>query len=130
LALSPAAHVGQFETPLLLEVIVYVPTGSAARTIDRGSGVCSCAEADETQLLVDYEGNRYGASNLATFGDRVHIAAGRHRERYPTVARGMYPVVELEPVGVFDEEFAGRHFRYAPSVPGPGHAAHHTADRV
>ena len=41
-------------------------------------------EAD--RVLIYFEGNRYGASNVKTFADRAMLAGGRCVERYPTTA--------------------------------------------
>lgn len=74
----------------------------AARIIDGSGIVGSNAEAwlaarhgevilaaSSTALTIDYEGNRYGASNIKTWADRLVHAAGRHVECYPTVARAV-----------------------------------------
>ena len=38
-------------------------------------------------LCLDYEGNKYGSTSLASYAQRLLIAAGRHEEKYPTIAR-------------------------------------------
>ncbi len=53
-------------------------------------------------VLVYYEGNRYNDDALRAFGDRAVIAAGRLMERYPTIARGAFPVDLLLPVGTVE----------------------------
>lgn len=82
--------------------IVYVPiAGSRAeRLIDHGSGVVGSLGGDT--ILVDFEGNRFGASNVVTYADRVAVAASRHAVSYPTIARASPPASDLCRIGVFD----------------------------
>jgi hypothetical protein len=65
---------------------VYVPAPGSDLGIVPGSGIVGTPQ-DDGLVLIDYEGNLYGASNIGTFEDRIHHAAGRHIMRYPTVAR-------------------------------------------
>jgi hypothetical protein len=82
---------------------VFVPTeGSRAwSSIDRGSGIVGSPLADGW-LLLDYEGNRYGAANIKSYADRVKHAAGRQRTLYPTVARMHADPSDVIKVGEFD----------------------------
>lgn len=60
--------------------------------------------APDTNLIVDYEGNRYGALNMQTYADRALVCAGRHKKKYPTVARCVVPAKRLIRVATFDYE--------------------------
>jgi hypothetical protein len=81
---------------------VYVPAVVAATTIDPGSGIVGTGQGD--RLLIDFEGNRFGSSTMVTFADRVHHAAGRHKDRYPTIARHLVKPESMRKVGTFDDE--------------------------
>lgn len=84
-------------------ITVYVPAPDARTPIDPGSGIVGSLLPDGT-ILADFEGNRNAAENLITFADRVGVAAGRHRQRYPTHARQTFTTSELIRVGTFDPE--------------------------
>lgn len=58
-------------------------------------------DPSDPQLVIDFEGARYGQVNMVTFADRCLHAAGRHKEHYPTVARRIVPRTELERVGTY-----------------------------
>lgn len=60
--------------------------------------------APDSNLVIDFEGNRYNSQNMRTFADRAVHAAGRHREHYPTVARCVVPRKRLMHVATFDLE--------------------------
>lgn len=60
--------------------------------------------APDTNLVIDYEGNRYSAMNMRTYADRAAHAAGRQKEFYPTVARMIVPAKRLIRVATFDYE--------------------------
>jgi hypothetical protein len=87
----------------MTDIDVFLPSEQLASVIDRGSGVVGTTGAAGRYTL-DYEGNRFGASNVVTFADRVSVAAGRHLEKYPTVARASVPLDEVLRVGTFDTE--------------------------
>jgi len=55
-------------------------------------------------VLIDYEGNLYGAVGLDTYEGRVRRAYERHVSRYPTVARMLVPAAELVQIGWYDPE--------------------------
>ena len=85
------------------EVVIWVPAEGAVRTVRRGSAVVSSQPADEFgRVIVDVEGNLYGAVGMEVFANRVLHAWDRQKERYPTVARMVVPVDKLQRVGVFD----------------------------
>lgn len=87
-------------------IVVVVPRRGTepALVIDAGSGVV-CADFLGERVLVYFEGNRYGASNLQTFEERVRCAAGRLVQHYPTVARGQFARADFTPVGLLSEAF-------------------------
>ena len=82
---------------------VYVPIGTTS--IMRGSGIVGVEHPTIPPLVVvDYEGNRYGAVNMVTFADRCMIAADRQEADYPTIARAMMQVEGLMKIGEWDGE--------------------------
>lgn len=96
---------------------VYVPNPDdehqRARLIHRGSGIVGTAytqfeRTDDapTSILVYFEGNRHGASNIVTWADRCYVAASRMgvdaAQDYPTTALAVLPADSLTPVGTFD----------------------------
>jgi hypothetical protein len=99
-----------------VDVFVPRPGGRLAVTIDARSGIVGTPirewfkndgedpeDAEDGILVIDYEGNRFGAANIRTYADRVMQAAGRHAVHYPTVARQTVPgwQDELLRVGVY-----------------------------
>ena len=76
---------------------LYVPAAGSNTGIDDGSAIVG--EPEIKRIGVDYEGNRYGASNVQTFEEKVAHAAGRRAARYPTTARASYPADSLIEVG-------------------------------
>jgi hypothetical protein len=87
-----------------MELSVYLPRRGtlAAVIIDAGSGVVGTMEGD--RLLADYEGGRYSFQSSWGYADRVMHAAKRHASQYPTIARGLFPLDELEEIGVYDDQ--------------------------
>lgn len=68
------------------DYLLLVPASAdKAAGISKGSGIVG--RFRENRLVVDYEGNLYGAENLTSFPDKVRHAFFRARDRYPTVAR-------------------------------------------
>jgi len=60
--------------------------------------------ADPERIVIDYEGNLYGAANIVTFADRVCVAAERHTARDPTIARQYVHAGDLIAVGLWDSD--------------------------
>lgn len=86
-----------------MNVKVYVPLHDGLPYVARGSGIVGdLATYDPGRLLVYYEGNIYGMSNIKTFADRVYHAAGRLLQHYPTIAVASVLRSRMEEVGVFD----------------------------
>jgi hypothetical protein len=103
----PAGDQGDPRRPPEVEgatgVAVYVPASGRLDFIDRGSGIVGTAAA-AGQVLIDYESNRIGASNLVTYADLVANASSRQAHRAPTSARAQVDAAELHLVGWFDPE--------------------------
>ena len=78
---------------------------SAWATIDRKSGIVG-RDIGVGQFEVYFEGNRYGAVNLATFEQRVLCAAGRLVSKYPTIARAVFAATDFKVVGSVDWDAA------------------------
>lgn len=86
---------------------LYVPvtspegSGDFASSLAPGSAVVGVTAEQPFggRIHVCYEGNLYGAANLADFGGRASCAADRLRTGYPTVARAMVGAEELMLVG-------------------------------
>lgn len=89
----------------MAKLTIYVPRAASdlERMILPRSGIVGTMQT-EGRVLIDYEGNAYGAANMVTWADRVEHAAGRHVMRYPTVARLEVIAFDLVPVGVFDTD--------------------------
>jgi hypothetical protein len=85
--------------------------GFVARPVN-GSGIVGSPCEDSGDLIrIDFEGNLYGALNLASYWDRLFHAAGRHVTGHPTVAREYHeegPVFPYIRVGLlnYDEAVA------------------------
>lgn len=89
-------------------VTVYLPREGTFpySSIDPGSGVVGRRIPDphgsgEERLVIYYEGGRY-ASNIVTFADRCHHAAGRMLENYPTSAMMAADGEDLTRIGSYD----------------------------
>jgi hypothetical protein len=67
--------------------VIYVPVERSIydTMIDPGSGIVGAEHGHE--LVIYYEGNRFGASNMHDPLERVKNAFGRLATLYPTVAR-------------------------------------------
>lgn len=87
---------------------VYVPNAAAPERlrdaialIDPKSAIVSAPDPSGDELLVYFEGNRYGAANMLTFADRAMHAADRLAVNYPTIAKALVPRTTLTRVGSF-----------------------------
>lgn len=60
-------------------------------------------ECEPGKLLLYYEGNLYGASNLKRWEERVHQAYGRLVQRYPTVAKMVDEAHKYQCVGTITD---------------------------
>lgn len=89
-------------------ITVYVPNPDSTRLIgvDPKSGIIGRpALHDDSLLLVYYEGNRYGFSNVITFADRCMIAAERMTQDAPTIAKSLVPCDAVIRVGSYLPEY-------------------------
>ncbi len=85
-----------------LPAYVPAPGSSAESRVLPGSAITGTPAPDAGMILCDFEGNRYASPGLASYAQRMLHAAGRHTERYPTVARALLPAAELEQIGWYD----------------------------
>jgi|GEM_PF-1653403 len=72
-----------------MNLSIVIPTNMhpASASIAKGSGIVADLSRPDGIVVVWYEGNIYGASNLHQFEERITCAAGRAQESYPTVAK-------------------------------------------
>lgn len=91
-------------TPAYKETLfdLYVPIGKL-HGIDPASAVVAAqSQRGQERVLVYFESNRLGASNIVTYADRCLHAAGRAAMNYPTVAKASLPASELVHAGTYD----------------------------
>jgi len=96
-----AAGAERFDRPVYGEpALIVVPTAHSrwAKMIAKASAIVAFKN-DAENLVVYYEGNLYGASNLHRFEDRASVAYGRMTQRAPTIAMAMVPAGEFIVVG-------------------------------
>lgn len=86
-----------------MEHNVYIPRPGSLLDLAAGSGIVGTFQ-DKTRILIDFEGNIYGAVNLATWADRIHSAAGRAETKYPTTARRSVRISDLVLVGSYESD--------------------------
>lgn len=78
---------------------IYVPVSAELQAaIEPKSGIVGINKNDGN-VLIYYEGNLHGASNLETYEERVKCAAGRMFTRYPTSAMRNANEADLMKVG-------------------------------
>lgn len=82
---------------------LYVPAPESIlrHTIRAGSGIVGTVQ-DDGRILIDYEGNLYGAENMKTYEERALHAFDRHVWKgrgYPTAARAFATRDDLIEVG-------------------------------
>lgn len=91
------------------EYAIYVPAAHATHHVRPGSAIVGALE--HGMVVTHYEGGT--AENVRRFEDRLNLAAGRRRERYPTSAmRGWRPDDVVE-VGRARYDHALRHWLVA-----------------
>lgn len=86
-----------------MKIVVPDPNSRLAKEVLPGSGVVSRL-GREGWCTVYYEGNKYGAPDLATWEQRVKHAWGRATESYPTTAMQGARVEDVIVVGEVDED--------------------------
>lgn len=71
--------------------------------VDQGSAMVTQLVPDaQGYVIVHFESNRYGASNLDRFVEKLCSAASRHAARYPTIAKQAFHKDDLKVVGTFN----------------------------
>jgi hypothetical protein len=83
-----------------LNVGVYIPRSGTLSMIKPKSAICGTQNND--RLVLDFEGNTLNITNLASYTQRLISAAGRHAERYPTIARINAESIDYVLVGEYD----------------------------
>ncbi len=78
---------------------IYVPADPRQSSIASGSGVVGHNTDSNGAVVVYYEGNLHGATNLNRFDERLMHAAGRLVHRYPTIAMSAVNADQLVQVG-------------------------------
>jgi hypothetical protein len=99
-------------------VAVYLPASplrSPLGYIEPGSGIVG-KPAGTDRVHLYYEGNRYRASGMARYADRVHHAAGRMLHNAPTSARTLAPAAALVEIGLYDWREGQVHLLDDPAV--------------
>lgn len=86
-----------------LRLFVPRPTSILATILAPGSAIVGppAQPSDPDPLLVYYEGNIYGSSEMETFEAKARIAAGRLGTNYPTTAKTWASLRDLVEVGTF-----------------------------
>ena len=103
------------EPPISLKVFVpardsalraSLAPGCAMVGSDQTGGVFYRAAQEPGLVIIDLEDNRYGrvspADDLEVYMDCLKRAAGRHWQRYPTVARIVVNAGDVHQVGTFE----------------------------
>lgn len=86
---------------------LYVPREGVVHDVRPGSAIVGEPQGDG--IDTHYEGGG-DASNITTLEHRIHHAAGRRRQRYPTIARRTWAPDELVDVGSVAYDGAMRHW--------------------
>lgn len=85
---------------------VYIPHRGRdldmSERIAPGAGIVGTQLADPDLVMIDYEANLHGSSNIVTYADRVYHAASRHTDKYPTVTRSVVRASDLLDIGEWD----------------------------
>lgn len=89
--------------PRTHQLLICVPLGDSVKDIARGSGVVGQIRAEARtnygDLEISYEGAVHGQA--MSFDDKLFHAATRLIEQYPSVARMVVPLEEVEIVGYY-----------------------------
>jgi hypothetical protein len=95
---STSAGMEHNSDPKTLAVVIpRDPERGPLRGVRRGSGMVGHKSGDLIEVY--FEGNLYGAVNLTRFEDRVLCAADRLVARYPTTAKRLVALTDLEVIG-------------------------------
>ena len=88
----------------MIELKIYVPRPGSwpAHKMAAGSGAVGRPLSDERwEIVVYFEGNLFYVKDLDTWEARVHRAAGRCLQQYPTIDKGLFEPKDLIQVGVY-----------------------------
>jgi hypothetical protein len=77
------------------------PSGVMASMLP-GSAIVGPFTIEVGRIMIDYEGNKYGAANLRRYVERVYHAWDRQTSQYPTLARAWVMGHELVRIADFD----------------------------
>jgi hypothetical protein len=87
---------------------LYVPATEETFGIKPGSAIVGTLHVPGNhgpeRLTVDFEGGVHNPAYFSNFANRVLHAAGRHVQRYPTVARMSLEAEHLRPVASYDAD--------------------------
>lgn len=89
---------------MLLRIYIPKPGSLAETAFIAGSAIVGTPIGDTGTIVVDAEGNKYGASNLDAYHERLICAGGRHKDRYPTVARWRMRDEDLIEIGLLNTD--------------------------
>jgi len=88
---------------MILDVYVPAPGSPAADHIRHASAILSDPRRTrDGRVLIYFEGNLNGATNLTWYRERLACAAGRLVTSYPTVAQARIPANQLHLVARYD----------------------------
>lgn len=85
-------------------VPLYIPTASNRHAILPGAALVGEWDFMVGRVMLDFEGNKYGAVNLQRYIERCMVAWHRHATRYPTVSRIWVLSGEVSEIGFLDTE--------------------------
>ncbi len=85
---------------------LYVPAEGVKHDVRKGSAIVG--DSGEHHIMTHYEGG--GADNVKTFEQKIHHAAGRREQRYPTIAIRAWRHEELNDVGSVRYDEIMRHW--------------------
>lgn len=99
--LAALDEAGREKVRAALGYAILVPTGDL--NVDPGSAIVAPLPLDASsgRLLIHYESNRYGAENMRRFVEKLYNAADRAETRYPTIAKSLVGLHEVQVVGRF-----------------------------
>lgn len=84
-----------------MRVPIYVPNSTRLQGLV-AAGSAIVGEERAAGVVIYYEGNLYGASNLNKYEEKLSAAAGRLKADYPTAAKLLVQSEDLVEVGVYD----------------------------
>lgn len=85
----------------MTELTVYVPTDALQAFVGIAPGSAIVGSPEGERIRIDYEGDLYRRECMRGYATRLLHAAGRHVERYPTVARALVDPGDLRAIGEY-----------------------------